>query len=315
MKTRPIEILTLLFLLVTLNSCTANEVTPDVDNGSVYSDQFLIGDTYILENGTRIEGDIVGIGTNLIIHEKASVSGNISLVGSVLNLSGEVKGDINVFAGASTIRDTAVIYGDINQIFHQALISPNAHILGESNTYAFPYLFGDSLWKGITTFVSWYRPANWFLFFLARMIGFVLIALMVIILFPKPTGRVVAGIEDNIAPAWGVGIISLLILPFISVILIITICLSPLGLLLLLLLLISYIWGLIGLSFLFGRRLWGWLGLEQSKEIITVTGAICLTFLSMLLRFIPLVGFLIHLMISAIGLGGVIFSCFGTYTR
>jgi hypothetical protein len=315
MKARLNKSAALIFLLVLLASCTPNINSIGTGSGSVYPSQFLIGETYILENGERIEGDIVGVGTNLTIHEGARVTGDISLVGSVLEMGGEVNGDINVFAGTSTIKDTAFIRGDINQISHQALIAPNARILGEANTYTFPNISGEGLGKGVNTFINWFRPANWIFLLFGRMIIFVLTALLVITLFPEPTKRVVASIQGNIAPAWGVGIISLLVVPFISFILIITICLSPIGLILLLLLVISYIWGWIGLSFLFGQRLFTWLGLEQKNEIITVAGAAILTLLTMLIGLVPVAGFLLNLMVSSIGLGGVVFSRFGIYSR
>lgn len=315
MKARLNKSAALIFLLVLLASCTPTLITPGAGDGSVYPSQFLIGETYILESGERIEGDIVGIGTNLAIREGAKITGDISLVGSVLDMAGEVIGDINVFAGTSTIRDTAFIRGDINQVSHQALIGPNARILGEANTYIFPDTRSEGLGKGVNTLINWFRPANLIGLLFGRMIIFVVTALLVISLFPEPTRRVVAGIQGNIAPAWGVGIISLLVFPVISFILIITICLSPIGLILLLLLLISYIWGWIGLSFLFGQRLFTWLGQEQSNEMITVAGAAFLTLLTMLVGLVPVAGFLLNLMVSSIGLGGVVFSRFGTYSR
>ena len=313
MKAQQGKTATFILLLILLTGCAPTIFTSGASDEFAYPSQFLIGETYILENGERIEGDIVGVGTNLTIRQGARVTGDISLMGSMLDMAGESDGDINVFAGTSVVRDTAFIRGDINQISHQALIEPNARILGEANTYIFPNIPGKGLGKGVNTFINLFRPANWIGLLAGRIIIFVLTALLVVSLFPEPTKRVVAGIQGNFAPAWGVGVISLLVVPFISIILIITICLSPIGLILLLLFIASYIWGWIGLSFLFGQRLFSWLGLDQSNEIYAVAGAVTLTIISMLLGLIPLIGFLVNLMISSIGLGGVVFSRFGTY--
>ena len=315
MKARQGKTAATILLVIFLAGCVPALFTSGASDGSVYPSQFLIGETYILESGEWIEGDIVGIGTNLTIRQGARVTGDISLVGSVLDMAGETDGDINVFAGTSVVRGTAFIRGDINQVSHQALIDPNARILGEANTYIFPNIPGEGLGKGVNTFINLFRPANWIGLLAGRLFLFVLTALLVVSLFPEPTKRVVAGMEGNLAPAWGVGIICLLVLPFVSIILIITICLSPIGLILLLLLIASYIWGWIGLSFLLGQRLFSWLGLEQSNEICTVAGAVATTVFTMLIGFIPLIGFLLNLMISSIGLGGVVFSRFGTYNR
>ena len=303
-----------LFLLIAMVGCRHSAGSSGIDTAFTYPGQFIVGDTYILRANERINGDISGIGTTLIIENGGQVTGNISLLASNLDLSGNVDGDVNLFAGTATIQDSAVVRGSVNQLLNQAVISPSARIFGEVNTYTFPNPPSENFGQSLTRLISWLRPSNWILLIASRLVVFILTTLLVMALFPEPTLRVVSKIRGNAAPAWGVGIICLITIPFIATLFIITICLSPIGIVLLILLLISYIWGWVGLSYLFGHHLLGWLGIEQNKEVVTVVGAVSLTILSMLLSLIPVVGFLISLMVSAIGLGGVVFSRFGTLT-
>ena len=315
MKSRLTKTAILIILLSCLSGCQYTGSIFGAGDNLSYPSQFIIGDTYILKGNEIINGDIAGIGTTLIIEEGALISGDISLVGSTLDMAGQLEGDMNVFAGTSSVQDSAVIQENINQIFHQTFISPNARILGEVNTYTFPNVAGRNIGEGVIDIIDWLRPANWLLFLLVRLVVFALLALMAIALFPEPTKRVIANIRGNLVPAWGVGIICLITVPFVSIILIITICLSPVGIILLFLLCIGYIWGWISLSFIFGHRLLSWLGLDPSKEITMAAGACCLTLLTLPLTFIPIVGFLLNLMISSVGLGGVVFSRFGTHPQ
>jgi len=313
MKSHWIKILCCCIAALFLTACS--QLLDSQVEGSTYPSQFIVGDVYILKSNEQINGNIAGIGTMLVIEEGAVVSGDVSLIGSNLDLSGQVNGDLNLVAGTSIIADSAVIMGDINQTYHQIQVSPNAQIRGLTNTFVFPSRSGTSSLFSISDLFKWVRPSRIAAIQAIRITFWVIIAVLILGLFPDPTSRVIAAIRSNLIPAIGVGIISLFIFPVVALILIITICLSPIGIILLFAIAISYIWGWITISFMLGIQLTSWLNLDWKKEAVAALGAFCLGLLTTLLVFIPLMSIIINVAISSVGIGGVIFSRFGTFNQ
>ena len=316
MKSRWSRFLPLLFTVFLLSACIGSGLRADKEKLSAsYPSQFLVGDVYVLKEYEKIDGNIAGIGTTLIIEDGAAVLGDISLIGSQLEVFGYVAGDTNVFAGTTHIQNTANINGSINQIAHQINIEPGAHISGEINTFAFPTQLnlGDS--GRLENIMNWVHPTGWIAFQLIRNLFLVFITILIIFLFKMPTLRVVRCIKKNVAVSWGVGILVIIAAPIVSLFLIITICLSPLGLILILAFLIADIWGWTGISFIIGSNLTHWLKLDWPEEAEVVIGAVLLGLVSTLLAFLPCVGFMISTMISAVGLGGIVLSKLGTIKK
>ena len=316
MRSQWINRITIIALSVLMVSCISiPEHLGDIGKETTYPSQFIFGDVYILKENEKINGNIAGIGTTLVIESGAIVTGDISLIGSNLELSGQVFGDINVVAGTSIIGDTAVIKGDINQALHQIQISPKAIITGSSNTYSFPSKPGSDSGFRFSDLLSWIKPSRIIILFMVRILLWILAALLVVGLFPEPTNRVIKAIRSNPVPAFAVGLISLIIFPIVAAILIISVCLSPIGLIMLIALVICYLWGWVSISFLLGNQIRTWLGFNWDNTVISIIGALSLGFLTMVLFFIPLLGILLNLSITSIGVGGVVFSRFGTYTQ
>lgn len=308
------KLIPLLLVILLLSACaesrfkTAEEEIPS----ETYSSQFIVGDVYVLKKHEQIDGNLVGIGTTLVIEDSATVIGDISLIGSQMEVFGRVAGDINVFAGTTYVHKTAIITGSINQIAHQINIEPGAQISGEINTFTFPAQssIGDT-WK-LENVMGWLQPAGWIAFQLIRNLFLVLITVLIIFLFKMPILHVAHCIKKHIAVSWGTGLLVMVAVPIVSLFLIITICLSPIGLILILALLIAGIWGWAGMSFVIGENLTRWLKLDWPEEARVAVGAVMLGLASTLLAFLPGVGFMISAMVSAIGLGGVVLSKFGT---
>jgi len=305
---------TALLLPILLGACTGapfQDTHPG--SGETFPSQFITGEVYVLKSGQTVEGDVTGVGTTLIIEENAVVRGDVSLVGSSLDISGSILGDVNVFAGTSVIRDTAKINGSINQIFHQIEIEPNAVVSGEINEFVLPAKPGADFGEGFANFLDWLRPDRILAFQIGRVILFTFIAVLVTYVLKTPTIRISSAITTNPITAWGAGIITWISAPVISFVLIITICLIPFGVLLILAFLIGMLWGWIALSFLVGEIFAVWLKLEWSEEGVAAVGALILGVLTVLISFIPCLGFFINQIIGVFGLGGVLISRFGRY--
>jgi len=317
MRSQKIKLLPLLLAVLLLSACTGSGFILEEEEPflSTYPSQFLMGDTYVLKKHEKIDGNIVGLGTNLVIVDGATVMGDISLIGGQMEIYGSVNGDINVFAGTTQIYHTAVISGCINQIAHQTNIEPGAHISGEINTFAFPTQFSSINTGGLENSLKWLRPTGWITFQLIKNLILVFITVLIIFLFEKPTLRVARSIKKQIAVSWGAGLLAIVAVPIVSLVLIITICLSPIGIILILAFLIANIWGWAGISFVLGDNMARWLKLDWPEEAVAAAGAVLLGLGSTLLAFLPCIGFMISIMVSAVGLGGIILSKFGTIKK
>jgi hypothetical protein len=312
MKFQPIKLLKVLLLAVVLSACGGAFTKPaQPELWTTYPSQFVVGNTYMLKSHEKINGNIVGIGTNLIIEDGAIIQGDISLIGSTIDLSGRIAGDLNVLAGSSLIENSAIITGNINQVFQTMDIAPKAIVLGEINTYSFPSAASGKVGSKIINLLEWLRPASIIAIQIARILVLLVLSLIGVYLLKKPTGNVASAIAANIPAAWGAGLLTIITVPIVAIILIITICLSPIGILLLIALFISGFWGLVALSSIIGRKVTNWLKLDWSEEPAAIFGALLLGVFSSLISFIPCIGFLINMMVTSIGIGGVLLSRFG----
>ena len=97
MKSHWIKPLIVLVFLAALSACTrAPNRSEKPKYLATYPSQFIVGDTYILKDNEKIEGNVVGIGTSLVIGEKATITGDISLIGSTLEIAGQIDGNLNI---------------------------------------------------------------------------------------------------------------------------------------------------------------------------------------------------------------------------
>ncbi len=316
MKFRLTKFLPILLILIILSSCSVipGETIGDIASSEdAYPSQFLNGDVYILKDGEKIEGNISGVGTTLVIEEGAAVVGDISLLASNLEVNGKVEGDINLFAGTSAFYENALITGSINQIFNQLETEPGAVIKGEINTYVFPTSGESNFGKGLVNIMEWLKPGFWFGLQVGRLLILVLFSVLAVYLFKDPTFRVEQAIRKNPAVSWGAGIITLFFVPLIALVFIVTICLSPVGFIFVLAILIGSLWGWAALGGIVGDKFSQWLKIDSSDVGATALGTTIIGIIISLISLIPCVGFVINLTISAIGLGGVLLSRFGTF--
>lgn len=314
MKFKLTKALLCLFMLLSLASCVNSSFGEESESHfrNIYPSQFLTGDIYILKENEKIDGNVAGIGTTLIIEEGATVLGDISLVAGNLEVSGRVAGNINVVAGTTTINHNAIITGSINQILNQIETDPGAVIGGEINTYVFPTSAQDHLGKRIVTFLDLMKPSVWLLLQAVRIIVLILATFLTVFLFTKPTQAVIYAIKKNPAVAWGAGILTLFFLPISAIVLILTICLSPIGVIVLLVLFICTIWGWAAVAKITGDGLAHWLKLNWSEAAVVLVGALITGLFVSLVSLIPCIGFLFNNLLAAVGLGGILLTRFGT---
>jgi len=297
-------------------------------NGTV---QF--GEDLIVARGERLRGDAVVFGANALVEPGGLIAGDLVVMGGSADIGGEVLGSVVVFGGNVALKDGSMVAGDalcFGGILEQ---DPGAHVKGQtlSGLQWPPSL--EKIWHLVPLQEGevWHlaplregpQPLHWsnmaiggiaavFRGILGALVTALLmagLAILTILLVPRQTEQVMQCLETAWPASLGIGILALICLVAVSLILIFTCCLAPVGLLLLLAGAVAWIFGLIAAGAIVGERLFE--GLKAGETAPLVTAAVG-TGLIILLSNTPCVGWLIGLAAGIMGLGAVCLTRFGT---
>jgi cytoskeletal protein CcmA (bactofilin family) len=83
--------LTLLFSII---SVSLFALTACSNNATLTDHRTVIGETYTLEDGRILDGNLNVIGGVVAIKETASVNGNVFVLGGLVTIDGTIKGDL-----------------------------------------------------------------------------------------------------------------------------------------------------------------------------------------------------------------------------
>jgi len=307
MKSKLNKIFSFLLILLLLTGCNGIAANDGVRSDTTYPSQFLAGEVYVLKTFEKIDGNIVGFDTTLIIEEGAAVLGDIILFGSDLEVAGRVSGDINLFGGKSHILQTGLVTGSINKVANNQEVETGASIYGEINTFQFENIDIEENFQVPKGDFSLIKPRTLIIIQIIRNILLLLINILIIFLFKDQTIRVSYKLQQDPLVSWIVGLLTYLAIPIVSFVLIISICLSPIGLIFLLILFIINLWGWAVTSYFLGSNLAKWFRID-SKDFGTVAmGTIFFGIIFSVSAFLPLLNIFLSLTISTFGIGSIVY--------
>jgi hypothetical protein len=271
-------------------------VEPDPD------DIIIFGDNYTLAAGQIADSSLVVFGGNVIVEAGASVANDLLVIGGNVEMDGSVGGNVVVIGGNLDLGPTAVVEGDLITPSGNVLRDPAAIVRGnqvtEVNMGEFRNMrthWGDrwlgSVWAGLQT------------------LGLLAAALLLVLFVPANLRRTADTIVARPAVSGGVGLLTLIVLPFALLITLIT-CIVP-GLLLLVVIL-ACVYGWVALGLVLGNRLAEAFKQEWSPLATALLGTLALSVLTAVLGWIPCVGWLAGIAAGSVGLGATILSRFGT---
>ncbi|PWH18709.1 MAG: hypothetical protein DDG58_06135 [Ardenticatenia bacterium] len=290
-----------------------------LDSGQVLENSLIVlGGHVAMAPGSQIAGDLVVVGGNAAI--RGVVQGNVLVVGGGIHLgtTSQVMGNVSVIGGRAEKESGAQVRGSIREIgtFSLGPLARSMRLLGG---WGLPLLIVSG-WGGSSVFLSMWR-----LFWAAvTAMGVAIISLLIVRFLPRHAVTIVGTIRDATAASFGVGLLTGAIGLIISAILIVTVCLAPLGILLTLPLALATLLGWTMIGYWLGQHLIPLLNKRASPEpmIVALVGTLVLTVGQqglMVLSGTPCLGFFFRLLgmavwliVSAIGLGAVVLSRFGT---
>jgi len=291
----------------------------------VNGDLVVIGGPVELREGSQLDGDLTVFGA-LTMGIDAVLDGQLVVMGSA-DVSGRIEGDLFT-AGSLILRETAYVEGDVSAA-GTVDRAPGAVIEGEFS----PVDDGDwDLPEGITIPAPFVRPRTiertvevnrmprWATYFwnlvkgVAGVVMLSLLALVISSLWPTHVERVGRVVEEAPLPAFGVGLLSLILAALAAALLAVTICLSPFALVGTIIVGIGVLLGWVALGQVLGRKILGGAFNQAAPKAVTaaVVGTALVSFILVLARaFGALNTFMLFLLVPPAA-GAVVLTRFGT---
>ncbi len=283
---------------------------------SVSGDLLVIGPVE-LESDSTFEGDLAVFGP-ITIAEGATVDGDLSVFGEAV-IAGTVTGDCSI-AGSTTLRDSAVIEGDLS-VAGPLSRAEGATVYGDTtqsddNGVSIDLPYGGTFQmegprgSSLALQLFWRILKSGLLLIVA-----LLFALLIVSVWPKEIAVIGETITETPPISFLVGLGVLATAAITSILLTLTICLSPVAFLISIAVGIGAAVGWIALGAIIGNRLLALFNLKQppSPLVETLIGTFFLTALALLINLVSSCLFTIIVWpLAALGVGAVLLTRFGT---
>ncbi|MBN1293351.1 MAG: hypothetical protein JXB48_16040 [Candidatus Latescibacteria bacterium] len=296
---------------------------------SVHAD-FRFGDDVVIKAGETAE-EAVCFGANVRVYGTVSTTA-FSLGGDVIvENGGAVKGDAISFGGDVRVRGYGTVYKDAVSIGGSVRVDDDATVLGscvepleelEGKFDNFPGSFFSECSHSFKNFTD--KIPGIFLFGpligLFGVFGFILatvflivklaiklgIAALLVSIFPQHIDTMAECVRVNFLKSLLLGLLCIFAIPFAFILLLVSILGIPFLPLYIGFLILTYLFGSVGLSLYAGRIL----PAAEHRSVMrnTLLGVLFIG----LIRFLPVLGLLIGIGVTAISFGVIVLSRFGT---
>lgn len=274
----------------------------------------VFGGTYRLASGESLDGDLVIFGAVVTLEQDSVVNGGVILFGANLDASGKITGDIVGMGGLITLNEAAKINGDVLTIGSHLDKSSGARVMGDvTDITQGPYSFSFPREMNLPQSNLDIFPEFNFAWYVLKIFLWAALATLVVLFFPKASGRVAHAFVHQPLIAGGLGLLTVILAIPLAVIFIVTIVFSPLGLFMFLVLGLCWAFGLIAIGLEIGKRFTGLLNRDWADPVEAALG----TFFLILVidgvnEFIPCIGWMVPAVVGVVGLGAVLMTRFGT---
>ena len=293
-------------------------------------DKLVIGGTYSLESGESLDGSLLVLGGAANLEAGSTVEQDVTVIGGTVNVNGQVKGDVSAVGGMVSLGSTAVIGGDVNTLAGQLAQEDGARIEGQVNTGTTgPFSLvvpGTIQIPGLENLRLIPLPKNFNapavnvrfnpvwdgLWWLIRSFLWAALAVLLALFLSKRTERVAESVVKNPLVAGGMGCLTILIVPLILLVLVITICGIPFALLGAFMLWFAWGFGVIVIGYEIGKRLAQLFKADWAIPVSAGIGTFVLTLgLNGIGALVPCVGWMAPAAVGLVGLGAVLLTRFG----
>jgi len=267
-----------------------------VKYGQTVDDAVSFGeDVYVF--GT-VSGDAVAIGGSVIVDRDGSVKGDAVAIGDDIQVrsGGNISGDAVSIGGGMIIDDGGVVGGDKVNLLSCDLLGR-----GLKNTLMKILIFGPII--GIFGFIG---IIIGLIIAVLKLVFMLAVAVLIAYFFPNNVSLMADHTGREFWKSLLFGILAIVVIPVLALVLLVSIIGIPFIPIFLLFLLAAYLYGATGVSLWVGRFIHG--AENRSVMVNVIVGVLVLA----VIRFIPILGFLVKVGIMAVAFGMLIFTRFGT---
>lgn len=293
--------------------------TPTVQAAPVEDGRTIFGESYTLENGEILDGDLNVLGGVVNIMEEATVTGNLLVVGGVVTVDGTIQGNLTAVGGTVSLTENAYIQGDLISPGSYVDISDSAIILGETihdkilpNTnieipeITPPQVVQSPSFGIMSTLTRIARE-------IGQLLAMVALGALLMLILPKSADVMTQAL---IARPWTMlafGALTALVLAIGGVILSLTICLIPVVVLCGLAFALALLVGWLALGYELGKQMASSIFNTTWHPVLTgVLGNLVLYVLARGLWMIPCLGWSLVVLAALFGLGMAVVTLLGT---
>jgi hypothetical protein len=242
----------------------------------------LIGGGQIILSGKKIGGDAIIAGGS--VRMESEVGGKVKIGGGEVYINAPIKGDADIRARKLTLGPKADISGHLNyKAESPATLEAGAIVRGETNYTEIKSHTAEkkSVAAGLFT-----------LMFIAKFLSLLVTALIIGLVFRRYSKELVRTATTNPLKEIGRGIITLIVLPIVSIILLFTIIGLPFGVLGILSFIMLIVFATIMTPIFLGALVHKWIS-RKSEYVINWKTILLGTIIYCILGLIPFIGWII----------------------
>ncbi len=199
-------------------------------NGKVGGDVRVAGGTVTINS--QIGGDLLVAGGTVILTEKASVGGDLAVGAGDVTVNAPIAGNADV--GGGTVTLNSKVMGKVKVTADQSLVIGSKAEIAQDITYrgSKEATVQDGAKVGAVNFEMIKQPRGgkaghviatiFTVAFIIKLIGFILIGLVLMKLFPRTTKNAVSKISDKPWVNFGIGILFLIVTPILALVVLFT---------------------------------------------------------------------------------------------
>ncbi len=302
--------LILILLVALLSPVSAHAET-------VLGGEVIVGRDFSLAEGEQVNDSLIIMGGSLDMAADSRVAGNVMVTGGDAHINGKIDGNIVVTGGEVHLGSQAVIGGDVvirgGHLYKATTAVIRGHV--RRDIFGWQRTFGP-FFNPLDNFgIAEHPPVDVFFALIlwslktafSALVG-AFLAWVVVTLWPQGVDSLETEIQQEGVPAFLVGFVAIILLSVMAVVMIVSICLSLLGLAIVLLLLLTGLVGTTAIGRLIGGALFDAAALDLGEKNQPAVEAAVGMFLLVLLSRIPCFGSLLALVIGSLAVGALLLS-------
>jgi hypothetical protein len=280
-------------------------------------DHAVIADSYTLAAGQVLDSNLIVLGGQATVAPGAVVNCKVVVLGGSLDLSGKVLQDVVVMGGDVHLHSASEIDGELQSLGGTFTQDAGAVIRGgvsqgfnTNNDGGSGNPLPDAGFSVVNAALGFYHRVSETIL---GALGIGLVALLVVLIWPEPTARVRAAVQNAPGPSGVLGLLTAIAVPVLIFVAMVTVCLIPVGFMAGVVLTAAIAFGWIAVGELVGQKLVSALNISHlSPAVAAGIGTALLSLAVSVTSWFPCVGWVVPLVVSSVGLGAVTLTRFGT---